>query len=763
MGGAAALAIMGVGSAQAATSTANTANQPTRANDATASQTADHDNIGVIVVTAQRRAENLQDVPAAVTAFSSDDLTRFGITDTMDLTGQTPGLKIKSTNGQSKPSVFLRGIGTNDFNASASAAVGFYADEVYLGLQSGQLFQVFDLERVEVLRGPQGTLYGRNTTGGAVNFFSNRPDGSFRGNGSTSYGRFNQVTLEGGIQAPIADGLSARFSGILRSSDGDGVNLFTDQRINSFDSWSLRGVLRWKPDSGATDWSLIVHGGRLEGDGPRYHFRRVDNGAFPDDVLPLIGVPAPYVEPGGFYDGAWDLPQNEVVENVGASLNGKIFFDGFALYSVTGYQEVDAFVRFDSDGSPLNFVNVTYSDSNWQFSQELRLASDGNGPFSWMFGAYYYEDRIATDNRFDIGRFARELFGAEPDLGDPNAPIDITQRYVQKQRSIAGFASTSYELTEELKATAGLRYTSDQKVLSYQTTADSAILIGIPFLIDVDRKRIWDAVTGNVILDWKATDDLLLYASYNRGFKSGQFNASPFFNPDDVNSADPESVDALEAGFKSQFFNNRLRVNLSAFENRYSDLQVFQFIPDPTTGVPTSRYSNAGKARVTGLEVEVDARPVDGLALRLATALLDARYTQFEGAPDNPATPENESVDFSGNRLIAAPRLNMSGSVGYTVPIGTWEIVPAYDFTYNSRQFFTPENAAELSQKAYWIHNASLGLHAPDDRFNISIWARNITGTEFTTEILPLPDFGVNGAILGDRASYGVTFGFKTR
>ncbi|WP_147297702.1 TonB-dependent receptor [Parasphingopyxis lamellibrachiae] len=728
----------------------------------TESVSEDTGGLSVIIVTAQRRDENLQDVPAAVTAFGAEDITRFGFTDPSELTAQTPGLQIRSSNGQTKPNVFLRGIGTNDFNVSASGAVGFYADEVYQGLQSGQLFQMFDLDRVEVLRGPQGTLYGRNTTGGAVNFFARQPDGDFAANASATYGRFDQFDIEAGVQAPLAgDVLSMRLAGVYRSNNGSGVNQFTGERVGDSESWALRGLLRLQPDDNQ-DWLLNVHGGRLTGDGPRYHFQRVPNGLYPDGVLPIIGVTAPFSPMGGYWDGEWDLPQDEEVESFGISLNGEIYLGGPTLHSVTGYEAVDAFVRFDSDGTPLNYVNVDFGDESWQFSQELRLDSDPDKPLTWIIGGYFYSDRVRANNSFDVGRFARELFGAIPDITDPAAPIVISQLYTQRTRSYAAFGSASYHFNDAVTLTAGLRYTRDRKTLDYFTTADSALLAGIPSLIDVERRRSWDALTGNVILEYQAADNILLYTSYNRGFKSGQFNASPFFEPMDVNSANPETVDAFEVGFKSQLANNRVRLNVSAFYNEFSDLQVFQFIPDATTGIPTSRYSNAGAARVSGLEFEIDARPMEALSLRLSGALLDAEYTRFIAAVDDPTTPQDETVDLSGNRLSVAPRFNLSGSVDYTISINdNLELVPSYDFTYNSRKYFTPENASELSQRRFWVHNASIALREADGRYSLTAWIRNLSGTRYNDEIFPLSDFGLNGAIRGARQSYGITLSYR--
>ncbi|MBY8821965.1 TonB-dependent receptor [Sphingomonas colocasiae] len=732
------------------------------AQDVTADQSSQADaaprdgELAEIVVTAQKRAEPLQRVPAAVTAFGSDQIARYGFSDAKSLTQQTPGLQIKSSNGQTKPNVFLRGIGTSDFNATASAAVGFYVDEVYQGLQSNQLFQIFDLDRIEVLRGPQGTLYGRNTTGGAINFFTRKPDGSTRANGTLTYGRFDQLEAEAGVQTGLSDTLSIRLSGVYRRSDGDGVNLFDGKRIRDYRTMGGRGIIRWAPDG--HEWTLSLFGGRHRGDGVRYHFQRVDNGLFPDDVLPIIGVASPYEEPGGFYDGSWDLPETDRINSHGGSLAGRIDLGGgFTLHSITGYQRVSAYTRFDSDASPLNYVNVIYSDKDWQASQELRLESDPEQRLSWIVGGYFYRDRIRASNHFDIGRFARELFGAQPDLSDSHAPIDLGQFYTQRTRSIAAFGSASYRFSDTLKLTAGLRYTRDRKTLDYVTTADAAEAIGIPALIDVARRRNWEGVTGNAVINYQVTPATLIYASYNRGFKSGVYNASPFFNPDDVNSADPEHVDAYELGLKTTVLDRRLRINLSAFQNSFSDLQVFQFVPDPTTGIPTSRYSNAGAARVRGLEFEIQAKPVPDLTLALSGAYLDAKYTRFIAVADDPATPVNEARDLSGNRLIAAPRWNVSGSIEYAIHVGGVDIVPGYDFSYNSLQYFTAENSRALSQPRYLVHNAGIAIRSPDERYGLMIWARNFTGRHFNNEILPLPDFGLNGVVRGTRASYGIT------
>lgn len=359
--------------------------QPTRLQ----ASEAQSDTLEEIVVTAEHRAESLQDVPVAVTAFSHDDLEKLGLQDPTGLAMQTPSLEIKGTQGESKPNVFIRGVGNNDFNATASGAVGFYADQVYQGLPSAQLFQMFDLERVEVLRGPQGTLYGRNTTGGAINFISRQPDGTTNGEVELTYGRFGEVYFHGAYQFPITDTLSTRVAAVYRSSEGDEFNNFTGTHVGGVKSYALRDISRWVPDDAQT-WTLNVHAARYDGNGPRYHFIPLNNGEYPESVLPLIGVTPPYHESGDWWSGSWDLPQSERVDNIGASLTGVINLSFATLTSITAYEKVNAYVLYDSDASPLNYVDVVYGDKSWMASQEVRLASTGTAPFSWQTGLYLY-------------------------------------------------------------------------------------------------------------------------------------------------------------------------------------------------------------------------------------------------------------------------------------------------------------------------------------------------------------------------------------
>jgi iron complex outermembrane receptor protein len=713
-----------------------------------------------VVVTAQHRAEDLQTVPVAVTAFTQEELDRFRFAVPTELASQTPSLEIKGTQGESKPNVFLRGVGNNDFNATASNAVGFYTDQVYQGLPSGQLFQMFDLERVEVLRGPQGTLYGRNTTGGAINFISHQPDGTFGGDVSVSLGQYDERDAEAAVQFGLTETLSTRLAGNFRHSQGDTINLWYGTHVGGNTSSALRDILRWKPTDNQT-WTLNMHVARYDGDGPRYHFIPLDNGLYPDSVLPLIGVTPPYRETDDWWAGKWDLRQAERVDSFGSSVIGEINL-GFALLTtITAYETVDAYTRYDSDASPLDYVDVVYADKSWMASEEVRLASQGHGPLSWITGVYFYRDFITSNNTFDIAHFARTLFGQPPDPNDPTAPAYYVQHWTQPTRSFAVFASGTYEFSPAWKATLGARWTQDHKSIDYHTFQDESATIGIIPLIDVGHENTWSDVTGNASIQYSPSKAAMLYASFNRGFKSGAYNGSPFFDADAVRAVDPEYVNAYEVGAKTQWFGNRLLANLALFYNDYKNLQVFRFVPDPNTGVPTAFLDNAASATIKGVELELHARPGHGLDIELGMSYLDAKYKDYVVQQEDPAagTP---AIDYSGNKLVGAPEFHVNAVAEYTFNLGdAYRLVPRAEYVYNTTTYYDSSNNPILSQGAYGLLNLALRLENIRKNWNISAWLRNATGKEYSTDALDLSNFGFDISVHGAKRTAGVTMEYR--
>jgi iron complex outermembrane receptor protein len=721
---------------------------------------AETDALQEIVITAEHREESLQDVPIAVTAFSRDEIDKLGLQDPTGLAAQTPSLEIKGTQGESKPNVFIRGVGNNDFNATASGAVGFYADQVYQGLPSAQLFQMFDLERVEVLRGPQGTLYGRNTTGGAINFISRQPDGTTNGDFELTYGRFDEVDVHGAIQFPIAGTLSTRIAGVYRSTEGDEINDFTGAHVGGLKSYALRDITLWTPYE-TQSWTLNMHAARYDGNGPRYHFIPLNNGAYPESVLPIIGVTPPYHEGSDWWSGNWDLPQTERVDNIGASLTGVIKWDFATLTSISAYEKVNAYVLYDSDASPLDYVDVAYGDKSWMASEEVRLASATNSALSWQTGLYFYRDHLNASNDFDIAHFARTLFGELPNPNDPTAPANYVQRYAQPTSSIAIFGSGTYQFNDAWKGTIGARWTDDHKSIEYQTYQYEPATIGTIPLINVGLANSWNNFSESGSLDYAFSKNAMAYVSVNRGFKSGAYNGSPIFDPSTVRAVNPEFVNAYELGTKTQWFENRLTVNVAAFYNDYRDLQVFRFVPDPTTGVPTAVLDNAASAEVKGVEIELQTRPFRELRVELGASFMDAKYKSFI-EQEGDAAVGSPQIDFSGNRLVGAPATHFNSVVEYTIDMpGGFRLVPRAEVVYSSTVYFDSSNNPLLAQSGYTLINGSLRLESSAGHYFVSAWIKNAANRAYATDALDLSNFGLDIAVHGAPRTYGVTLNYR--
>lgn len=689
-------------------------------------------SIDEIVVTVQKRAQSLQDVPIAISAFQSGDLDAFDFTDASDIAAQVPNLQVSGAYNQSKPIFALRGISFKSFNATDSQAVGIYNDEVYIASRSGQLFQMFDLERVEVLRGPQGILYGRNTTGGAINFVSRKPSDDLEANAALTLGRFNQFDVEAAVTVPIVqERLSARVAAVTNNRDGNTLNEFTGNKVNSRDDWAARALIRFLPTENQ-EWLLNIHGGVSRGDGSYYHSRGIvptGDGRFSD----FFG----YVENPHWWTLSSDLSEAfEDIENFGATLTGTIDFDTFSLTSVTAYDKTDYVTHEDSDASPNDLVDVIFGDETEQFSQELRAASRGEGVLQWLIGLYYFTDNLKGDNTFNFG------------VIDPSAFSH--QVYDQDSKNFAVFGQVSYDLTSALTAHVGGRWTYEKKKMAFVTTDLFVYTLGPTpeVTTDASTSESWNEFTWKIGLDYRINDDVLTYASYNRGFKSGGYNGIVFIQ-DEFSVVDPEFVNAFEIGLKSNWWDRRLVLNLAAFYNDFSDLHIFNFTEGPG-GIPVTQIVNAASARAYGLEAEAVLQPVEGLRIQAGLGLLNTKIKRVDVA---------ELAGLTGNDLALSPKLNFNGVVEYDIAMGNdagW-LTPRLEATYTGSQYFDPSNDPLARQSNYWLLNAALSYRDGADRYSITLWARNITNEKYLTESLPFTDFGLYEQKHGERATYGVT------
>lgn len=699
----------------------------------------DGSGIDEIVVTAQRRSQNVQDVPIAITAVTGETLREAGVRDPRDLILLVPSLSMQAGTAASTTSLFIRGVGIGDFNSNTTGAVGVYVDDVFIGANAGKLFNIFDSDGIEVLKGPQGTLYGRNTTAGAIRFSSAKPTDTFSGNISALYGRFDELRIEGGVGGPIAgDVLKVRVSGLYHRNDGTTFNRVTGNRVNDLDMWAGRVILDFTPNAD-TLVRVTAHGGRNSGGARQFQHRGqgvdfLGNPALLPDGTPTDGFGYADTD-GNPYAGDYDVEGKERINVFGASLLGQLTFGGVQLTSISAYEQVNRSTLEDTDASPNQVINAYYEDRPRQFSQELRLQSVGENTFNWIVGGFYFHDKLATDSAFDLLRGLR----------DPTAPLGgfdpvtslglLRYPYTQKTDSYALFGQGHYKLTNSLTATLGLRYSHDRIDMNFASLFDAlgtvvprkAYSDVIVPLVNFNQRQSFDDLSWRVALNYKF-DDTLIYGSYSKGYNSGGFAGGASTDAAQLVPFNSEKLYAYEIGVKTDLFDRHLRFNASAFHYDYRDLQVFIF--DLSGPVPVQRKLNAGNASIWGLEAEITAKPVRNFELFGAFTVMDSEYKTFTALG---------GASFAGNRLVNAPNFSGVAGMRLTVPFDNGsEIRANVDATYTSSIFLYPDNSALTKVGGYGLVNARLAWSAPEGKYEVALWAKNITKTEYVTGIFPI-------------------------
>ena len=680
------------------------------------------DAIVDIVVTAQRRGENLQDVPLAITAISGETLAQKNITDVTRLQELAPGLSVGRSGSDARPNI--RGINTEAIGANSDPRIAFYVDDVYQSRTSQALAAFVDLERVEVQRGPQGTLYGRNSFGGNIALYSAVPKSTFSAGGSLLVGNFGRVRGEGFINLPLAEGLSARIAGMAERMDGYVKNTSTGSDLGDEDQRYLRGSLRFAPAGSGLEVILRASYWKQGGNGiSAFGYKSLGTPFDPS----LVRGPGGTLVVGGrtltfpagfsggsafgqnsfinsrFRDGIVDVTVNGVGVDLGVPIERdpyKVNFDAVTVRntkqkqftgslsydfgpvtfrSITGYSDFFAVRSSDNDFSPFP-VAVDYNKTDVRtLSQEVQLLSNNRSDaFQWIIGGYYYNDKIRefffSDNNLNffttgtgplypgggIGVLPTGSISATRD--DVFAPVQL------RTKSYAAFAQASYELTDALRITGGIRYTTDRKnyaagvtnnVLTPKPVGVTNYAFGLyqpinfrcgsttaalgttspaqgattPATFIQCGKDTFNFATYRAAIDYKIAAHNLLYASVSTGRRSGGFNnvlidsANPALG---VIAFQPEKVLAYEIGSKNRFFDNMLQANFAAYYNDYAGLQVQRQVPAPNGLTTLSIIENSGKGRSYGVEAELLFRPVRALTLGLTTVYLNSKYTEYE-------------------------------------------------------------------------------------------------------------------------------------
>ena len=652
-----------------------------------------------IIVTAQKREQSLQKVPISITAIGADDLEARGLSNVKELQVAVPGLQIPELSGIVMP--FIRGVGSATNLLSNESSVAVYLDGVYHARLPSGMLDLSNMERVEVLKGPQGTLFGRNSTGGVINIVTSDPTFEPQVKGSLGYGRFEAIQGRIYGSTGLSETVAVDLAVSGKTDQGFGTVLETGGRYGFQDQVLVRSKLLFEP-SEATKVSVSGFYSWTQQDG--------NKGFFPGTTVGTFSEPHVIVTDDGL-----DFHDNLVaVDDVrqkdwGVSLRAEQDLSFARLTSITAYTHTSEAVKYDIDRTERDDFNINTRGFSRVFTQELQLANLPGGKLDWVLGAFYYNN---------FARYTEESF-ISPLLFGPgfNAPAQ------QHALSYAGFAQATYEVLPRLRLTGGLRYTHEK------TSAEGEMYLftdpPTPLAAPPPDSNTENRVTFKASADYELTDRVLLYGSFSRGFKSGSYNTLTYSVAEPTK---PETLDAWEIGMKGDFLDRRLRLNLAAFNYDLKSPQVQLMVDNVVI------YSNGGGARMRGVELEGQAVLAPRLNARFNALYLDAKYTDYLNAPSNTVDPVNGGVlalppiDAAGNRTPYAAKFTFGVGGDYTVDAGDGEITLTADYYHNSGHYFEPDNF--LRQGPYDLLSGQI-RYAPTENLAVRVWGKNLTGSEY--------------------------------
>ncbi|MBB3860396.1 iron complex outermembrane receptor protein [Novosphingobium hassiacum] len=709
--------------------------------------------IDEIVVTAQKVAENVQDVPIAITAITADRLESSGVTSLEGLTQLVPSVTFRKGTTSANSAIVMRGVGTITFSVAAEPSVSTVVDGVVLS-RSGQAFiDLVDASRLEVLRGPQGTLFGKNASAGLVNIVSKGGTDTLQAEARAEYYEGEEYRLRAAVSGPLAEGLSARVTGFYGSYDGNITNVFggTNEKVNGYEHYGVRGILDY--DNGGSKLRLIADYFKANDDCCA-DVTTVSRGAVLDAELGL---------PGGVAQG---LDQRYINNNLVTrtrdrqwSLTASGDFDVFESHTlsvIAGYRNWKNDEARDGDFLPRAIVGTgelhdTGQVRTQQLSLEVRLASDQTQPFFYQVGAFAWGSNNQQDfNRRNVTCASSTLpvaaSGARPcNLSDTVNTLFPTATSFSdvESRNYAVFGQATYRFSDMISLTGGLRYTWDKLNFTHTRAPAVNATTGLPAtgpgtngnpaggtLASGGNGTNTSAgssnngnLSGRAVLQITPSDDVMLYGSYTRGYKGPAFNV--FFNhtaPTNAVPIDEETSNAYEIGLKSQFLDNRVQFNAAAFTVTYNGFQANNFVL--LNGATVSNLTNAGSVRSKGFELDLLAVPVDGLTLRASGAYADAKVLKF-----NPNPSTNAPDARNGTRLPLAPKFTWTLGGSYEADLGGFKAYLDTDFRHVGKQFSDLGESGPID--AYGIWNASVGFSDAEDMYRLTFHVRNITDQSY--------------------------------
>lgn len=733
----------------------------------------DQDNemaIEEIVVEARRVQESLQDTPVAVSAFNETAIDRMFATDLSEVANFAPNVSVNAIPGFRAAVIAIRGVSTGDIPSSFDPAVSVVVDGFVFGHAQTSLLDFFDIEQIEILRGPQGTLFGKNTIGGVVNVRTKRPGDEFGVEGVLTAGNHGRIDGKVAIDIPMVEGvLGARFVLLSRNSSGDMTNLIDGSSLNGDDILAMRGKLHFTPNDNFEALLTVEYEKDRSDTPPVINTSIGADGVYGGDAFFLFGGYPGRGVPGGLPLG--DPHETSLVgpeTHLGPNGPGTMGFDGhhfdiFGVYLnasyaisdsteltwISGYRSVEANLYNDYVGEAVPIYSTVRGTDRETFSQELRLSSDFSDSLSFVGGVYYQQNDLVYYNWTSLGS------------GHPFVPgLFLDADGTQDTKAWAAFGEANYRLNERLRLFAGMRYTDEKK---------DFFLRPLGFPSGIGDSNSWDDITYRVGMDYQVSDDVMGYISFSTGFKSGGFNEQAGTYTA-IGPFDEEKAKSFEVGLKSDLMDNRLRLNLAAFHVKYDDLQLDSVVTIEAAPGQESRVTNAGKSTVWGLELEATALLAEGFLLNASIGYLDAKYDSYACVLGNPAArpagfdlvdPVLNLYDCTFLQPKRTPKWTLGASADYEWSVGDMGMAGINVSVSSSSKYFNDTlNSLSGTSDKRTLMNASVRLVDADDRWKISAFVLNLTDKNYRTSGLGIANlWGMS--IYGPPRTWGIEVGGK--
>ncbi|MEJ6593184.1 MAG: TonB-dependent receptor [SAR86 cluster bacterium] len=746
-----------------------------------------------VIVTANRREQSLQSVALAVSAFSGDDLEAQGINDIKGLTERTPGFSMGTFN-PGQPQLYIRGIGSNEDGAGGDQSVIVFIDEVYIGRAAGMDTDLFDLERVEILRGPQGTLFGKNVVGGAVSMITRKPNEVTKVVGEVTAGNFNALNVRGLASGELADNVYGKISFSSRRRDGyfksdlknyqsffpGGISAKDSLEVNSD---TFRAGLRFLP-SDALEINMSAS------------YSKIDKYGAPNHILSsAIGTPSVgYRAESALIENYDDKINTGLYDDPGffksdsSSLTFRVDYDlsdDLMFTSLSAFRNVDAEnsdvigTRESSAGlstginalyasvlpvfTPLVYGSNDYTDVSDTFTQEFRFTSIGDGDLQWVAGAYFMSEKTDREEFFSLGLDLEVSDGGPgvPGLIIAAVPIGTgSDDQSNKTKSYAGFGQATYSFNDQLSLTLGTRYTYEEKRNSRVGVSDPFAVVGT---FEVDTTESWNNLSSKLSLQYQANDDMFFYASYSEGFKSGGFQGTAASGLAASTPFDPETASLFEVGAKTEWMDNRLRLNAAIFTTDYKDLQILQLLvpvdaPEGLAGVLITQ--NASDAKIDGLELEFTALITDAFTVSGSYTYLDTAYENFRIPAGYLAPGAGAAANRDGNELRNAPDTSWNILARYDFLLASGaELAAQIDFRHKDLVWQDPDNFVQAAVPEYDVGDLRLIYTPVNGGISVTGWVKNFTDEDYYIHNYPSSNSG-NATPAAPR-TYGITVGWS--